>query len=125
MRLSDVEKALSLPPEDLQKEDTLSITNQTSVDLTHVLEFIRYTDPAIWDQLIHEMKTTHRSRNVDAAGQFNVGNQVAYESPDRSDSFRGVVLRISRAGQLIVGVTSEDGALTKHIVPASYVKRVA
>jgi hypothetical protein len=130
LRLSDVE-ALSLPPEDLHKEDIPSTTNQAkpngngdSVDLTGVLEFIRSTDVAIWDQLIDEMKTTNRHRNVDAAHQFNVGKQVAYESRDRSDSFRGVVLHISRAGQLIIGVTSEDGVLTKHIVPASHVKSV-
>jgi hypothetical protein len=134
LRLSDVEKALSLRPApgSLPKEGIPSAANQTkpnanggSVDLTDVLEFIRSTDVVIWDQLIHEMNATTKHRNVEAARRFNVGNQVAYESRDRSNSFRGIVLHISRAGRLIVGLTSEGGVITKRVnLPASYVKRV-
>jgi hypothetical protein len=96
------------------------------MDLRMVLAFIRSTDDVAWGSMINEMNATRRSRNVEAAKNFDLGDPTVFEIPNRSDRLEGRVIRITRGGRLVLAVPAKDGGLPQRVnVPASYVKRVA
>ena len=96
------------------------------MDLRMALDFIRSTDVVTWDLMINEMNATRWKRNVEAAKNFELGDPVVFEIPNRSDRLEGRVIRITRGGRLVLIVPAKDGGLPRRVsVPASYVKRVA
>jgi hypothetical protein len=96
------------------------------MDLRMVLAFIRSTDVVTWDSMINEMNATRRLRNVEAAKNFDLGDPVVFEIPNRRNRLEGRVIRITRGGRLVLAVSANDGGLPQRVnVPASYVKRVA